>query len=276
MPFTTSATRSVPERRTAVNPTIARFDALRYIRSEANLSTGARLLYHALDDHAGPNGGMDGKCFPKQSTLAQQLATPLRTVERWMAELVKNGWVRSIRRLRGNRYELFWAFLNPPLNPPKMADGGTIQKVPPARADGPDPSRPATGVRSRPPNVAVQTAQDPPNAAVLITQTTDYPSIDRSTDGSIEKLTDEPTPEEKLTWMKEVLAEYPGAQRAIGYPPDDRIARKCLDAAQWDTQIAGHIMRETYLRGGRRAAPSQSWGWFPAVFRNYLGQAQAS
>ena len=68
--------------------------------------------------------------------------------------------------------------------------------------------------------------------------------------------------------MLEVLAEYPGALARIGHPPDRTIAVACLDTAGWDTAAIQVALRETYLRGGRRACASQSWGWFPAVLKN--------
>jgi hypothetical protein len=73
--------------------------------------------------------------------------------------------------------------------------------------------------------------------------------------------------------MLEVLAEYPGAVARIGYPPDRIIAAACLDTAGWDTKAIGEALRETYLRGGRRACASQSWGWFPTVLKNYFGES---
>jgi hypothetical protein len=71
--------------------------------------------------------------------------------------------------------------------------------------------------------------------------------------------------------MLKALSGYPGAQPRIGHAPDRTIAVACLETAGWDTQAISVALRETYLRGGRRACASQSWGWFPAVLKHYFG-----
>ena len=71
---------------------------------------------------------------------------------------------------------------------------------------------------------------------------------------------------EKLAWMLQTLAEYPGAQEAIGYPPDAAIARDCLELAGWDLAVIRSAFTATYQRGaaggpspGNRGRGSGRW-----------------
>jgi hypothetical protein len=68
------------------------------------LSSGACRLYFAIDDYAGSKG----LAFPSQERLAQQLGVCPRTVQGWLRELVKRGYLDIRRFVSGNRYFLRW------------------------------------------------------------------------------------------------------------------------------------------------------------------------
>lgn len=106
--------RIVPRAESRVNTRLdVRYECQRIVRRDTRLSVGARLLYWAIDDFAGKTGGADGRCFPRQATLAGSLGVSLRSVEAWMRELTALGYVRTIRTQRGNRYEAWWANSDP-------------------------------------------------------------------------------------------------------------------------------------------------------------------
>jgi hypothetical protein len=207
------------------------------------LSPGARLLYVELDDYA----GMNAVAWPQQATLAERLGYSERLVRKCIHELEGAGHIQCQRRQRGVRYLLQWQ-IPTGTRVPVGIPTGTI--VPVGNSSDRHASSGPTGTRV-PVGSAVslyEPGQEPDNR-----------SIDRAT---------------AVAWMLEVLSEYPGALARIGCPPDRTIAVACLDTAGWNTEAIKAALRETYLRGGRRACASQSWGWFPAVLKNYFGQGQ--
>ncbi len=70
-----------------------------------SLSHGAARLYVLLDDYS----GMKGECWPKQTTIASRLGISRGSVQSYLRELAKAGYLRSWRTLRGNRYLLAYA-----------------------------------------------------------------------------------------------------------------------------------------------------------------------
>lgn len=77
-------------------------------KNSKEISLGAFSLYSHLDCFY---GGFKAGIFPKQATLAEELGTSVRTVKRWVAELVliKALTVSRIKRTRGgNFYVLEW------------------------------------------------------------------------------------------------------------------------------------------------------------------------
>lgn len=57
------------------------------------VSLGAKLLWACLHKFS----GKDGRCFPTEGTLAEKLGCSVRTVQRWMAELVRDSFVEVVK-----------------------------------------------------------------------------------------------------------------------------------------------------------------------------------
>jgi len=209
---------------------------------DKSLSLGARLLYVALDDFA----GMKAVAWPQQTTLAERLGCSEQWIRSQIRELESAGYIQRQRHQRGVRYRLRWQIPTES----SVSVGIPTESIVSA---GNNPDRnPSFGPTESIVSVAGAASLYEPD------QEPEHRSIDRAA---------------AVTWMLEVLAEYPGALARIGYPPDRAIATACLDAAGWDTTAIRDALRETYLRGGRRACAGQSWGWFPTVLKNYFGIA---
>lgn len=73
--------------------------------TDKRLTMGARVLYCLLDDYA----GVKAECWPYQTTAAERLGRSVRSVKRWIAELVRHGYITIRRTQSGNRYRLTWA-----------------------------------------------------------------------------------------------------------------------------------------------------------------------
>jgi len=73
-----------------------------WLMCRIEVKPGPKLLYARLCQYA----GKDGKCFPKQQTLAKELGTSVRTVARWMKELKDHGLIETTRlgKRCSNRY----------------------------------------------------------------------------------------------------------------------------------------------------------------------------
>jgi hypothetical protein len=210
---------------------------------DKTLSVGARLLYVALDDFA----GMKAVAWPQQTTLGDLLGCSDKWIRAQARELEGAGYIQRQRRQRGVRYLLQWQIPTGTGVPVGIPTGSI---VPVGNNPDRNPSSGPTG--SIVPVGSAASLYEPG-------QEPEQRSIDRAT---------------AVAWMLEVLSEYPGALARIGCPPDRAIAVACLDTAGWNTAAIKAALRETYLRGGRCACASQSWGWFPAVLKNYFGQGQ--
>lgn len=70
------------------------------------LSPGAKLCYGRLCRYA----GQDGECFPRQDTLADELAVSSRTVRTYLTELISAGFIAIHQRglNRTNTYVFLW------------------------------------------------------------------------------------------------------------------------------------------------------------------------
>lgn len=64
-----------------------------WLMRQAYVSPGAKLCYAVLCQHA----GADGRCFPRQSTLADELATSIRQVRRYLDELIKHQLIEEVQ-----------------------------------------------------------------------------------------------------------------------------------------------------------------------------------
>jgi len=109
MPSTTSNACSVSRLRSSCNPhnvrTRTRCASRLAAITDKRLPMGARTLYTLLDDYA----GMKGVCWPKQATLAHRLGASRQSIQRWVADLARTGWLAIERTGRAHRYTLKWA-----------------------------------------------------------------------------------------------------------------------------------------------------------------------
>lgn len=71
-------------------------------RSNEEISNGAKLCYARLFQYSGKKG----QCFPKRTTLAKEIGCSLRTVSRYLKELISNKLIKSSRlgKRCSNRY----------------------------------------------------------------------------------------------------------------------------------------------------------------------------
>lgn len=72
-----------------------RYDWKKRVGRSQNLSRGAKLLATQLcDTYANSSTGC---CWPSDQTLAELFRVSTRTIQRWVLELLKNGWVKNVR-----------------------------------------------------------------------------------------------------------------------------------------------------------------------------------
>lgn len=75
------------------------------IISNKNISQGAFKLYCILNSYC---YGNKDTCFPSQKTLAEQMKKCIRTIQRYLKELIENGIIKIKRRgSTSNLYQLF-------------------------------------------------------------------------------------------------------------------------------------------------------------------------
>lgn len=94
-----------PARQSEKSQSRARCAARLAVVTDRRLSNGAARLYVLLDDYA----GMRAECWPHQRTAAERIGRSVRSVKRWIAELVGAGYIAIRRTQTGNRYLLSWA-----------------------------------------------------------------------------------------------------------------------------------------------------------------------
>lgn len=63
--------------------------------SDKNISHGAFRLYCILNSYC---YGSKDSCFPSQNTLAQRMNKCIRTIQRYLRELMENGIIKIVRR----------------------------------------------------------------------------------------------------------------------------------------------------------------------------------
>lgn len=203
-----------------------RFEARTRVLHDVKLSLDARAVYLDLDDRA----MMEGWVRKTRYELATCLGIPLRTWQRYLAELVSAGYV-SIEATRISTYILAWSS-GPPV------------------AHVSEPLRATSGLRGGP--TVAHVSSDIKSLGTQVLQVVRTP-------GGIA----EPTPEE--TRVAGALRDYPGAQR-LPAGPDAQIVRACL-AAHEDPE---EVCRELRRMGLARLEPGWSWGWFPKVLARRL------
>jgi hypothetical protein len=88
-----SSSSSKNQRRERINPWMLFVSALvpNWLLRRSEVSQGAKLCYARLAQYA----GRDGQCFPKQSTLADELGVGERMVRGYLGELTKFGLIES-------------------------------------------------------------------------------------------------------------------------------------------------------------------------------------
>jgi hypothetical protein len=84
-----------------------------WLQSRTEINQGAKLAYARLAQYAGE----DGKCFPKQKTLAAELGVSERTANEYVRTLVKSGLIETRRPGLGQPNRYFF------LEHPWMGDG---------------------------------------------------------------------------------------------------------------------------------------------------------
>lgn len=68
------------------------------------VSRGAALLYGQLARYS----GRDGLCFPGQDRVSREFGVTVRTIQRWLRELVKAGLIKAVRRAAGTRTNAYF------------------------------------------------------------------------------------------------------------------------------------------------------------------------
>lgn len=115
------------------------------VHSDSRLAATARLVAAVYQRRANKTG----KCWPSKRSVAQDLGLSVKTVQRANAALLKNGYVRVIRRIGGaNVYEL--ALLSSDYGTSSPIASGDLPSNPQAVIDQPvghsRPHRGGTGV----------------------------------------------------------------------------------------------------------------------------------
>lgn len=188
--------------------------------TDGSLSPWARLLYLLLLDHRGPRG-----CIPGRDTLARELDTSERTVDRALAELAEAGRVRRVRRGRGhsNAYEL--SFDSPPVA--NQSGESTFDSPPVASPDSP----PVANQNGR----HLLTEPDPMNQRTTTTTTASRSRLLDVLDGAFPRISADFTALNNTlsaTWLRSVLAD---ASDEVGDVAGDRLI---------DALIAAHNQAE--------------------------------
>ena len=228
--------------------------------NDNRLSFGARCLYFHIDDCARGSG----KTFASQAFFARRLAISERQIRTLLNELEEIGYI-SIHRGRRTAAEvrLFWVDQDRKFSSGQEEQDRNFSSglEPQDRKDSSAQEGQDRKFSSVRPEVFFQ--------RYLIESGFNQGSIDRGQDR-----TNTSGQDQKVRWMLEVLAEYPDALQRIGCPPDETVARACLEAGGWDTAAIAQALRETYLRNGRRSAPEKAWPWFVTVLRRHFGSAR--
>lgn len=78
-----------------------RYEWKRQLGRSQNLSRGAKLLATQLCDNYANH--QTARCWPSNRTLADLLGVNVRTIQRYLAELKSNGWLRNVRLSKRRR-----------------------------------------------------------------------------------------------------------------------------------------------------------------------------
>lgn len=93
------------DRATSIDIAARRAAARSKVMCDVTLSAGARTFYNLIDDYA----GMKGIAWPRQGTIALRLEVSRRTVNRWVAECIRTGYIQTEGRRNATKYRLTWA-----------------------------------------------------------------------------------------------------------------------------------------------------------------------
>ncbi len=81
-----------------------------------HVTRGAALLYGQLARYS----GHDGLCFPGQARVASDFMVAIRTVQRWVSELIRKKLLLAIRRGHGTRSNAYYFLWHPILDPAQL------------------------------------------------------------------------------------------------------------------------------------------------------------
>lgn len=196
---------------------------------------GAKVLYFFLDD----TGRGDGETpLLTQSQMSQAISASLRSVGEYLRELEERRYLIESRRSRGSVITLAWPLV------------GELRRS----ANSADHSAPDTQ------NLPITHAKFADH--LLICKTANYYS-----EQTLSPEVGNETEKELVAAVESWIREYPGAGALVGVP-GEAIARRCLDAVDWNLQALSELL--AWLHKVKRAKPARSWGWFPAVLEaNY-------
>lgn len=118
----------------------SRYEARTAVIFDTRLSPGACRLYMAIDDYAGSKG----RAWPQQDTLAARLNTSIRTIQRWLEELVDCSYLECVRTMAGNRYLLAWLHVKNGASHAPSASHPSLFENPDQEPDQSGPTEPTT------------------------------------------------------------------------------------------------------------------------------------
>lgn len=225
------------------------------VRSKV-ISSSAKLAYGRLTRYA----GQDGQCYPSMPKLAAEIGLSTRQVQRSVAELEKQHFIRRVGRFLGasqtsNVFEFLWheVFVR---GDESVTTPGDIYDTPPVTFMSPKDSQTKE-------NQSEETNRD-----------IDCPITNRKTRDS-QSASVRPSVCRKYPKLREILGTYmkssPTDEKIY---PKDRHVVDIMDAARGSTEdevikCLCFLYDERGLRPGTRNGP-RNFAWFPVVVQDYF------
>lgn len=190
------------------------------------ISPGAKLAYGRLARYA----GQDGVCYPRQETLAREIAVCVRQARRYLEELVSHQFLRIIQKgLRApNEYVFLWhAVFETTLRTHTSAQDRTNMSAQDRkRMSAPisRESRHESPIKESPPSSSSSELETPPPTPSSAPETkADVPAL-KTTDDD-----DATGPEPRATYKNEQDELIALIKQATGNPPDAKLLGDMLD-----------------------------------------------
>jgi hypothetical protein len=258
------------------------------------LSPGSKLLYARLTLFRGPK--RDGYCNPDLHTMASAMVTSVDTVERWLGELIAEGFIARRRRRRAAAEIVF-------LPHPCFFDSATTpnQETPQDSTDLPNQNSSQDSAEERHQG-AFQDSAETRNQEVLNSATTrlrfrKFAPLDsanlpapykeenhssktihenhRSMAAAACEVKVSPPPAERnqdLETIREWLWNAAKDSHPDWPPPDDKISSEVLKAGNGRHVLEiGRELQKLYKAGSR---PDRSYAWFVAVLRDRFARQE--